>query len=131
MVVMVAVETPRRMPTRSWESIAVRWCPSGATIARVLGSVPAPGRRATLHLRPRRLQPEPLVAAAQQRDERDREQYHPGLADDLAGQEFERAEGEPEEHHRIDDEPDEARRGDRGNEPPPRARRGDRKIGEL
>ena len=44
-----------------------------------------------------------------------RQQHHPGLADDLSGQEFERAEGEPQEHDRIDDQADHAR-GDHGRD---------------
>ena len=37
------------------------------------------------------------------------QQHHPGLADDLAGQEVERAEGKPQEHDRIHDQADHAR----------------------
>ena len=51
-------------------------------------------------------QAEPLVAAAQIGDEGSGEQHHPELADDLAGEEIERAEGEPQEHDRIDHKSD-------------------------
>src|SRR6185436_3914011 len=51
---------------------------------------------------------QPLVAAAQPRHERDRGQHHPGLADDLAQQEVERAERQIEEHDRVHDQPDHA-----------------------
>src|ERR1022692_1414023 len=51
----------------------------------------------------RGFQAEPLVAAAQIGDERGGQQHHPELADDLAGEKVERAEGKPQEHDRIDD----------------------------
>ena len=39
-----------------------------------------------------------------------RQQHHPGLADDLSGEKVERTEGEPEEHDRVDHKADQARR---------------------
>src|ERR1700694_3470020 len=95
------------------------------------GSVGNEYDRPALAARSRRPQPEPFVPAAEPGDERDRGQHHPGLADDLAGQELERAEREPQEHHGIDDESGEAGGTAGGNEPPPRQRRIDRKIGEF
>src|SRR5271169_1098322 len=74
---------------------------------------------------------EPLVAAAQPSYERYRQKHHPGLAHDLASQKIERAEGEPEEHDRIDDKAEAARSHDGGDQPPSRQRRIDGKIGEL
>src|SRR5262245_151763 len=76
-------------------------------------------------------EPDPLVAAAQIVNERDRQQHHPGLADDLARKEFERAEGEIEEDDGVHHEPDQARHHHGGNQPPPRERGIDREIGEL
>ena len=58
-------------------------------------------------------------------------QHHPELADDLAGQEIERAEGEPEEHDRIDHQPDQARGDHRQHKPAARERRIDGEIGEF
>ena len=75
--------------------------------------------------------PDRLVAAAQPGDERNRQQHHPGLADDLSGQEVERTEGEPQEHDGVDHEPDEARCDHGGDQPAARERRIDREIGEL
>src|SRR5664280_1252576 len=54
----------------------------------------------------RGFQAEPLVAAAQIGDEWGGQQHHPELADDLAEQEVERAEGQPQEHDRVDDQAD-------------------------
>ena len=75
-------------------------------------------------------QAEPLVAAAQIMHERDRQQHHPGLADDLPGQEIERAEGEPQEDDGIDHEPDQARSDHGGDQPAAGERRIDREIGQ-
>src|SRR5450631_2246370 len=74
---------------------------------------------------------EPLVAAAQIGDERGGEQHHPELADDLAAQEVERAEGKPQEHDRVDDQPKHAGR-QHGEHQPAAGERGiDREIGEF
>ena len=50
-------------------------------------------------------QPDPLIAAAQIMHEWDRQQHHPGLADDLPRKEFQRAKGEIEEDDGVDHEP--------------------------
>src|SRR5688572_3499000 len=49
-----------------------------------------------------RRETDPLVAAAKIMHERNRQQHHPGLADHLPHQEFERTEGEPQEDDGVD-----------------------------
>src|SRR5262249_54385850 len=74
---------------------------------------------------------EALIAMAQPRHQRNWGQHHPGLPDDLAQEEFERAEGKPQEHDRVDNEADHARGNHGRNQPPAGERRIDREIGEL
>src|SRR2546430_1266646 len=74
---------------------------------------------------------EPFIAPAQPRDERNRQQNHPRLADDLAEEEFKRAKGKQEEDDRVDDDPGDARDDHRGDQAASRQRRIDGEIGEL
>src|ERR1022692_505102 len=76
-------------------------------------------------------QAEPLVAAAQIGDERGGQQHHPELADDLAEQEVERAEGEPQEHDRVHYQSNKTRRHHRQHQASAGERRVDREIGEF
>src|SRR5215469_14173879 len=48
---------------------------------------------------------DPRVAAAQPGHQRNREENHPALADHLAEQKIERAEGKPQKYDRVDHEP--------------------------
>src|SRR6266702_8291676 len=74
---------------------------------------------------------EARVASPQPSHEWNRQQHHPRLADDLAEQELERAEGEPQKHDGIHDQSDHARRDDRDEEPAPSERGIEREISEF
>src|SRR6516165_7617100 len=74
---------------------------------------------------------EARIASPQPSHERNRQQHHPRLADDLAEQEFQRAEGEPQKHDGIDDQSHHPRRDDGNEEPAPSERGIDREIGEF
>src|SRR5690606_21000913 len=64
----------------------------------------------------RRREADAGVALAQPVDEGNGEKHHPHLADDLAGEEVEAAEGELQEDGAVDDETDDARQHDRRDE---------------
>src|SRR6516165_10369320 len=78
-----------------------------------------------------RRQADPRVSAAQPGHERNREEHHPALADHLAEQKIERAEGKPQKDDRVDHKPDRARSDHGGEQPALGERRIDGKIGEL
>src|SRR6476659_9870527 len=77
------------------------------------------------------LKPDPLVASTHIHDEGNREQNHPEFANDLADQELERAEGQPQKYDRVDNQPDNARRNHSHDEPSARERRIDGEIRKL
>src|SRR5215468_5153112 len=76
----------------------------------------------------RSLKSNPLVASTHVNDEGNREQNHPEFADDLTGQELQRAEGQPQKYDRVDNQSDNARGKHCGDQPPAREWRIDGEI---
>jgi gentisate 1,2-dioxygenase len=115
---------------------AVLYSVTDAPLLKAIGHYRAQGRSESgdpIELCPplRRRQAEPFVAAAQPPDDGHREDHHPRLAHHLSGKEVEPAEGEVEERHAVDHQPDDAA-GEHGQHQPAALQRCiDAEIGEF